>query len=307
LWAEGVDRTAGGFGVHEMFVAPFVRLLAKHCDVILNGLAGDAFLGGNFLKRSWLQQIELATLANTSWRWRVTLEQDEWANRLLGREATAESAREQWVKSILRRAEGRPIERLNEWLFENRVFRFTNCGTTLLRGGVESHAPFFDRDVADTLLHVPLEYKLKHRLYLETLKRVCPAAARVRWQRTGIPPAWGFWPNLASMALHRGVRQLLAPLGIEPFPNMAVADTAQWFRQEWRSATEQILLGERALDRGLVGPDALRSLWKEHLRGADFTRQLGILVAIEVFAHITIDGDAVRTLEQRERLGCLTA
>lgn len=292
-WAEGADRTAGGMGVHEMFMAPFVRLLADHGDAVLNGLAGDALLGGNFLKRSWLRERSIRALAHQTWRWRVTPEQDNLTTRLLRRDAMPSSARELWTASIVAHRDGRPIEVLNEWLFENRVFRFTNCGTMLLRGGIESYAPFFDRDFVDAILRVPLEYRLKHRLYLEVLQRSCPAASVVRWQRTCLPPSWGYAANLTSLALHRGMRMLGTVLGFDPFPRAAVAHVDQWFRAEWRSAAEAVLLSERTLNRGIINPDALRSVWRGHLEGRDFIRTLGCLIGVELFARLFIDGDSI--------------
>ncbi|MEW6250731.1 MAG: asparagine synthase-related protein, partial [Planctomycetota bacterium] len=145
LWQEGVARTGGATGVDEMYLLPFVELLAGHCDAILDGLAGDALLGGNFLKWRWLRARSLSELAAASWRWRVSPAEDDCIDRLLpGCEPGA--ARRTWLASIMARGDGRPVERFNEWLFENRVFRHANCGTLLVRGGVEAHAPFFDRD-----------------------------------------------------------------------------------------------------------------------------------------------------------------
>jgi len=300
LWSDGVARTGGATGVHEMYTLAFLPVLARHCEAILDGLAGDAMLGGSFLKRSWLAERDPAALAQTSWRWRVTPEQDAWADRLLGGRRLPTAACERWCDSIVCGPAQRPVERLNAWLFENRVFRHANCGTMLLRAGVESHAPFFDRNVVDLLLRVPLEYKLRHRLYLAVLKRACPAATRVRWQRTGLPPAWGYWPNLAARAWQRGLRMSLKPLRFEPFPRQAVACPDRWFRQEWRAAAEQVVLGERALERGLFDPVALRDLWHAHQNGADFTQQLGVLVAIELFARLMLDGDEEPALSKQQ-------
>lgn len=288
LWSRGVDLTAGGFGIEGMHMLPFVPLLASACDVVFNGLAGDVFLGGNFLKHSWLRERDIGRLGGAAWRWRVQPEEDRLVDRLTGRKPG--SAQERWRASIGAREGARPVERLNDWLYENRIFRYTNCGTMLLRAGVESHAPFFDRDFIDAALAVRQEDKFKHRLYLEVMKRATPRAASVTWQRTNIAPARGYRANLAAMAFHRVVNGLCRPLGIKPFGSLAVADPPGWLRGPWRQRAEDIILSDRALGRGLLNADAVAEVWNSHLAGQNRTRQIGALIAIELFARQAVDG-----------------
>lgn len=280
-WGEAVTATAGCFPVRDMFIFPFVRGLAGQADVALNGLAGDAFLGGNFLKNSWMGVERLPDLAAQTWRWRIPAEEEELTGRLLvgGGEP---DPRQEWIRSITSSGEGRPIEVLSDWLFENRVFRFTNCGTQLLRTALESYSPFFDRDVADYLLRVPMEIRFKHRLYLKVLPQASPAAAEVPWQRTAIAPKHGYAASLASMAYHKVMRVVGKRLGFVPFPGDQVASPADWFRGPWAEPAKAILFSERALSRKLVDPDALRRVWDAHQAGMNLSRALGSLVALEL-------------------------
>lgn len=290
LWPRGVDLTAGGFGIEGMHMIPFVPLLASACDVVFNGLAGDVVLGGNFLKHSWLQERDIGSLAGVSWRWRVQEDEDALVDRLTGR--APGSAQECWRASITAREGARPVERLNDWLYENRVFRYTNCGTMLLRSGVESHAPFFDRDLMDACLTVHQEDKFKHRLYLEIMRLATPRGASVPWQRTTLPPIRGYRANLAAMALHRAVNVFCKPLGIKPFESLAVADPPGWLRGPWRQMVDEIILSDRALGRGMLNADVVTETWNSHLAGQNRTRQIGGLIAIELFARQTLDGVA---------------
>ena len=290
LWSRGVDLTAGGVGVESMHMLPFLPLLASACDVVLNGLAGDAILGGNFLKMSWLGERDIMRLGRAVWRWRVSEDEDRLVDRLTGRGPGESAAGERWAASIASRKGARPVERVNDWLYENRVFRNTNCGTMLLRASVESHAPFFDRDFIDSVVKVRQEHKIKHHLYLEVMRRATPRAASVRWQRTNIAPACGYGANFTSMAFHRVATMACAVLDIKPFKSLAVADPAGWFRGPWRQTAESITLSDRMLQRGLVNPDIVREIWNAHLGGADRTRQLGALIAVELFARQVIDG-----------------
>jgi asparagine synthase (glutamine-hydrolysing) len=288
-WTDGVEATGGCFPVRDMFILPFAPGLAGRADVALNGLAGDVFLGGNFLKNSWMQNGSLASLAGEAWRWRVSAEDEEMTASLTRDTVKPGDARESWIRSITGHGEGRPIEVLVDWLLENRIFRFTNCGSMLLRTAIESYSPFFDRDVVDFLVRVPLEYRMKHRLYLQVLAKACPPAAEIPWQRTAIPPRWGYPAALASLAWHRVLRGIGKRLGFVPFPGERVASPADWFRGPWAAPVREILFSDRALARKVVNPDALRRLWDTHQAGRDLSRALGALVAIELFCRRFLD------------------
>jgi len=293
LWERGVDLTAGSFGIDSMFMLPFVALLAASCDVVLNGLAGDAMLGGNFLKYSWLREPDIERLGALAWRWRVSPAEDLLVDGLTGRAPGPSSAGSRWVASVAARSGARPVDRQNAGLYETRVFRFTNSGTMLLRSGVESHAPFWDRDFVDAAIAVRQEHKYKHRLYLEVMKRAAPRAASVPWQRTNLAPARGFLANLAAMAAHRLALEAGARLGVDVLKSYAVAAPAAWLRAGWSPRVEEVLAEERLSARGLVRPGVVRNLWRAHLAGEDHTRQLGALVSIELFARQVIDASDI--------------
>jgi asparagine synthase (glutamine-hydrolysing) len=283
LWARGVDLTAGSYGVDGMHMLPFVPLLASACDVVLNGLAGDGLLGGNFLKYSWLHEPSATRLGRASWRWRVSPEEDACVDRLMGRKLGPSTASERWAASVAATEGARPVERLQDWLYENRIFRYTSSGTMLLRSGVESHAPFFDRDFLDAVVRVRQDYKFKHRLYLQVMMRAAPNAAKVTWQRTNVPASWGFVPNLTAMVLQRLATTACKRIGVNAFPRLAVADPAAWLRGPWRPFVEDLVVRGLAPDHGLWDGQAARDLLADHVRGLDRTRQISGLVATELF------------------------
>lgn len=292
LWSQGVELTAGAFGIESMYMLPFIPLLASHCDVVLNGLAGDAILGGNFIKYEWLQETDTRRMGHALWRWRVTEADDRLVDQLQVRNAQAPAGL-RWAASVAARDGARPIECANDWLYENRVFRNTNAGTMLLRSGVESHSPFFDNDFIDAVTAVRQEHKFKHRLYLEVMRRAAPRAASVTWQRTNIPPAWGYYANFAAMGMHRVIGKLARPFGIDPFTALKVADPAAWMRGPWRAAVQELVLGSDSQRHGLWNAQAAENLWQAHLAGANHTRQLGAMVAVMLFARQVLDGEAL--------------
>lgn len=291
-WTEGVALTSGAFGVRDMYVTPYMDMISEDCDVVLNGLAGDVFLGGNFLRRQWLNEDNLHQLASHAWRWRVPEEDDRIADRLLREHDGDGVSRDLWVGSISRVPSGRPIERLVDWLIENRIFRYTNCGTMLLRHGVESHSPFFDNEFCDTLLRTPIEWRYKHRLYLRVMRLACPQATKDPWQRTALPISWGYHVALGSLAFHKATRAVARRAGIDPFPHQAVGDPAGWFRDQLRTMIDDIIMDDRCLSRGLYHPDELRGVWLAHQNGRDHSRMIGIIVMVELFCRLYLDSDS---------------
>jgi asparagine synthetase B (glutamine-hydrolysing) len=289
-WPIGVDATGGSYGVTEMYVLPYASLFASECDVTLNGLGGDTGLGGNFLKQSWLRANSLRELSDLVWRWKVTPETERWADRLMSDTSDARPAREIWSASLCAEEDGTPGARLMNWMVENRTFRYVNCGTMLLRTAVESHAPFFDRDYVDLLLTVPLEYRLKHRLYLSVLQRASAVAARVPWQRTALPPAWGFPLALASLAAHRVVREIGKRTGLDLLASMRMHDPEGWFRAgPWHDFARSILDSERCRQRGIFDADAARELLAAQESGCEMSPLIGVALAVELFCRRELD------------------
>jgi len=285
LWSEGVAATAGAFGIGDMFMLPYAARFAAGCDVTLNGLAGDAMLGGNFVKLKWLRADSIEALGRSTWAWRVSESANSRADQLLDGRAGRDLAVATWMSSLASDQSNSPSTRLVEWLFSNRVFRFTNCGTSLLRRHVESHAPFFDNEFVEWMSILPLSYRYKHRLYLKCILGACPAGAAVPWQRSRIKPAWGLIANLTSLAIQRAIGVVDRRVGTSFLSDAKVADPGSWLRSgPWAECARHILLSEACLDRGVFRADAVRSIMESHAFGRDETRTISRLVSIELFA-----------------------
>jgi asparagine synthase (glutamine-hydrolysing) len=63
----------------------------------------------------------------------------------------------------------------------------------------------------------------------------------------------------------------------------------RWLRGELRPMLEDIVLSERALGRGILRPDAVRHLGREHLAGVDHTHRLWSLLMLELWHREFID------------------
>ena len=64
----------------------------------------------------------------------------------------------------------------------------------------------------------------------------------------------------------------------------------KWLRGDLRTMLHEIVLSQRALQRGLLRPDAVRRLVDEHIAGIDHTHRLWALVMLELWHREFIDG-----------------
>ncbi len=124
--------------------------------------------------------------------------------------------------------------------------------------GLECRSPFLDHRVAEAAAAMPIELKLRgrqgKRILIETFTDLLPPSIQKRSKM-------GF-----------GV-----PLD-------------HWFRDELRPLVHDVLLGERALNRGLFRPDAVRNLVAEHSeRKWDHSARLWSLLVLELWQQTWLD------------------
>ncbi|HET8633340.1 MAG TPA: asparagine synthase-related protein, partial [Gemmatimonadales bacterium] len=70
-----------------------------------------------------------------------------------------------------------------------------------------------------------------------------------------------------------------------------------WLRGAFRPLLDQYVLSERALQRGLFRPEAVRQLVAEHVAGeANHDERLWALINVEIWQRLYLDGEAVESL-----------
>lgn len=283
---KGVRATDGMCNLTDMHMLLHLDHL-REIHLVLNGYAGDAFLGGTFLRGEWMNLPVNADLASIVFAKRNTLLQEsELQNALPGitelpvdRLPYAEYRRQ--FDSLGHLA---PPDAIHRFIMENRQFRSTSLGTVLLRLSTESAACFFDYDLADLTLRIPVELRYKHRVYITMLLRTFPEASHVRWQATMLPPSAPESLVVFSKIIRR-ISRIFEPQMRKEAGNPSLpADFARWFRGPLRTWVE-----ERIMDSGRVSEEVLhkefgRRVWREHLAGNDHTRLLGRIITLQAFA-----------------------
>jgi asparagine synthase (glutamine-hydrolysing) len=130
-----------------------------------------------------------------------------------------------------------------------------------MAASVESRVPFLDHPLVEFAASLPGRLKLRRfttkRILRESMKGVLPPSILTR-------PKMGF-----------------------PVP------VGSWFRGQWRGMVTELVLGERASERGIFNTDAVRRVVGEHLSGrVEHTERVWALVNLELWLRTFVDGEA---------------
>ncbi|MBK8267401.1 MAG: hypothetical protein IPK83_03485 [Planctomycetes bacterium] len=290
---QGVWLTEGLCDVADMHVLPYVQYVGSQTPVILDGFAGDVLLGGNFIKHDWWKATSTSAAAIALWQWRFGMMPPDLGVLLLGQSryrSLLERSRSLWLASFERYASDDSMSSAMGFLHDNRMRRCSSGGTHLFRWRAELHSPFYDNELFDHIANVPHAWRHRHRLYIEMIRRSFPSTAGIPWQRTGLP-ARTRWPGrFLSAGAHRLNEWAGANLRFpDVFASRHVCRLDLWFRGPLRPFIQRILLSESFLSRGIALPDGVRMVLRNHHEGANHTKLIGVLVALELFHRLFVD------------------
>jgi asparagine synthase (glutamine-hydrolysing) len=129
-----------------------------------------------------------------------------------------------------------------------------------MAASVESRVPFLDDALVEYAVRLPARLKLRGWRTKAVLRRAL---------RDVVP----------SQILNRRKMGFPVPVG-------------RWFRGPFASVVEEFVVGERALDRGVFLPAAVRRLVDEHRAGtADHSSRLWLLLNLEIWRRIFLEGE----------------
>ena len=300
LIERGVWLTDGMKNCIHMSILNLLPLARDHVSVVLDGIGGGVALGGAYLRPSSfgvanddeLTRI-LFTRFNTAFS--PNLMRDFLADDFFSRikDLAYESMREQ----VQQASPARSVSKSEYVYLRNRQRHFNAFGPIMTRSQLESRAPFYDNDLVDFVYSLPAEVRLDHKLHWRLLTERYPELAGVPWTFTGLPVGASIPAvRLISRAWFRVQREtnkvlLRVSKGHVSLSNPRVfTDYASWWRTVLRDWALDLILSPRALERGYVNPDAVRSLVAQHVNGCrDHTVRLGILVTFELWNRMFVD------------------
>ena len=266
----------------------------------MNGYAGDAILGGSFIKKNWWYATTREKAAAALWQWRDIQCPPAFRHRIVGRAMQGcdfTDARKAFEDALMAMPGRTPMGAAQAFLLDNRVRRRTSCGTALMRWRVEPDHPFFDNDFFDFAGSIPYGWRYRHRLYTEVMRRCFPEVAGVRWQRTGLPAGAPYALMFCALALHKLDRISLAR---RFFKARTVSDFGGWMRGPLRGYITDLLTDARTLDRGWFVVDTVRAALSDHFEArADYSSLIGAMITLELFARLFVDRDDALVSERR--------
>ncbi|RFN59163.1 asparagine synthase-related protein [Marixanthomonas ophiurae] len=83
--------------------------------------------------------------------------------------------------------------------YEQRQINGTLLGDRVFNNFIDHVAPFYDTELIEYTLSVPLKYKMNQRLYFEWLKAKHPEVLRYKWEKIGLKPNSNFNINYGRL------------------------------------------------------------------------------------------------------------
>jgi len=288
---RGVWITEGQIPVVNFHVLPYVNRLTEDGNLtLLDGYAGDAVLGGNFIKPAWFDHSNQAEVADNLWGWRLnsTVKKFQQSKEVSG---FIKEAKPLFMQTYAEYQGETSMDAVMAFLMDNRVRRVTVGGTEIFRTQFAVKQPFMDVDLMNAINSVPHEWRKRHRLYVDVLKHAAPDVAAVAWQRTCIPVSSPYvfsWLSLAGQKAYREARKVM------PLPDLMGNDSpsqfGMWFKDDLRSYVESVLFSEQSYERGVLPMALLEQAWEKHLTNEiDASAFLGAAMSIELFARLFMD------------------
>jgi len=310
-YAEDAVWLSDGMGyIGVTFLPPTHEEYRKHVDILLQGLAGDALLGGTFLNAPLMEAKSEDELIQALYH-KMALFSEDTRLKLFQRDyfMKVKAMPMSSLRSGVQRAKGEPlVNRGVYFLLQNHVRRATMMGSIIARNKVEEAYPTYDNDFIDLIQQIPPQLRLNHYIYRKFLRELSPELAKIPYQATGVTAdsPLALWKVGAYYLDGKArLKELLRSLsgGKILIPDRhGHANLAEWLsvNENWRGLVGN-LLDERALSREYLNIDYAKRLMVEHgkllppqrmLKAkrfiVDYSRQLLYLATFELFLRLFV-------------------
>jgi asparagine synthase (glutamine-hydrolysing) len=291
---EGVRLSDGLNSCIHMHGIANLRAMAQHVRILYTGSLGDSLMSGNVVQRDLLAVYDEETMARKLFQeyarcfdeaGHARLFSDEFYRQVQGHVFDSFRCSFAGVKAPLAASKRLyySIRQANRrWILE---------GQRLLRSQIEVRLPFYDNDLVDFMLSVPLGWLIDGYLYNWVLSQASPTLAKIPYEATGLPLV----PCMRDLSIRAGrqARWRLRQMGLKQISlpqKRPYADYDLWMRTVLREWVEDILLDRRSLQRGYLRPEYVRTLVEQHMRAeGNFAHELGVLLTFELWHRLFLD------------------
>jgi asparagine synthase (glutamine-hydrolysing) len=174
---------------------------------------------------------------------------------------------------------------------DRRLFQYH---TVFSRSYFEQRFPFCDYRYTEFIYALPPEMLFSRKLRRAIIIKFIRPLARIPYDKDDLPITGSEVSHIAAKLVQKSksyTNRYIAPI----FEEHATlyADYENWLRNELRDWGENILLGERTLQRDIFNPAFLRSLWRRHQSGLEVHTigKIAPLMTLEMMLRRFYDGD----------------
>jgi asparagine synthase (glutamine-hydrolysing) len=168
--------------------------------------------------------------------------------------------------------------------FAGRGRRFIALGPVLSNNAQITRLPFFDNELMELTLAIPLRYRRNSSIYNRMLLGTFPEYYRdIPWQKTGLPISMRGITAQTCILTHKIFNKIATRI---PFVKQqrSYADYADWLRREpGRTFITGLLDAKDARIFNYIDPSVVRHHLKRHLAGSSHHELLGRYATLELW------------------------
>jgi hypothetical protein len=185
------------------------------------------------------------------------------------------------------------LQRIWHLFLTQRIPREVVLSVAKFGSVVDTRLPYLDNELVDLLMKAPARLKLGETIQAAILRRTMPEFLDVVNVNTGTRVGAGRWAERLATFKARVLSKLRVP-GYGHYEKLGL-----WLARQLRPMLEEILLGDRCLQRGVFNAETLKSLVEEHAaRRRNHTYILMAALVFELGQREFIDGDPPPNIEE---------
>jgi len=277
---KAVYITDGLLNLHTFHSISILDGFRASADIVLDGWECETNFKGKYLLPGFVSAKNDDELSEAIYKKFEVISEDE-RRQLLSSEwyARLKGLAFQSVQQEVQKSENRLYgNKGTEVVFQNHQRTYLNRTFVYRRTRYVDRKPFRDNDLIDFALTIPLELRLKKRVYKRLIKKIVPSEAQIRDNHRTI---------FANPILNKLYRLKNKFFGISDYPRYG-----NWIKTnpKLKRYVENILLDEKTLARPYFNRDYIKQMLEEHMNGKkDHTFLIFTLLTFELWNRLFVD------------------